>query len=273
MPWHVLPRGAGDIQTGVQQTGFSWVRNDGLSMSYVDTYSLLGTSDKMAEPPFGANTSPADLQYVGVWTTPVPAGFCSDVPSFVLLLAATTWDSYSHANNIWIEFDLDTDGDGDYEYAVFNFDASLSGSLTDGRNLTWVQDLDTGAAEAWFFTQHQTNSGQFVLWLCGEQIGMNAEDFLVTSMNVDAYALDWYFGSGAFDAIEGMNIVPFGERYLTFFENGDVGYTELPPRSEKRGFGVIDFGDQLNATETGVLWLYGPGAPAGNSVKVWDFSE
>jgi hypothetical protein len=97
---------------------------------------------------------------------------------------------------------------------------------------------------------------------------MNAEDFFTTSMDVEAYAVDWYYGTGI-DAITGMNIVPLGERYFTVFANGDAGYTELPARSGTLGFGVIDFGDQLNATENGLLWLYGPGAPADNEVKAW----
>jgi len=271
MPWHVLPRGAGDVKTGVWQNGTAWVRNTGLSASYIDTYSLLGTSGEQPDPAYGANVAPADLRYVGVQTYPVPAGFCSDDPSFLMGLAANTWDRYSHANNIWIEFDLDTDGDGDYEYAVFNFDASgqFSSAPSDGRSLAWVYDIDAGTADAWFYTQHETNSGNFVLYFCGEQIGMNAADFFTTSMNVDAYAYDWYYSGTVPDAIEGMNVVPLGERYFTFFENGDAGYTVLPPRSAPLRFGVFDFGEQFNATENGVLWLYGPGAPADNEVKAW----
>ena len=91
-------------------------------------------------------------------------------------------------------------------------------------------------------------------------------------MNVDAYAYDWYF-SGNIDAIEGMNIVPFGERYLTYFENGDVGYTAPEPRPAKRGFGSVLHPVLGVHRRAGVLWLFGPGAAAGNEVKVWDFSE
>ena len=271
MPWHVLPRGAGDIQTGVRQNGLNWVRNTGVATSYIDTYSLLGVSDEMpGDPALGGNEAPADLRYVGVQTYPVPAGFCGAEDSFVMSLAANTWDRYSHASNIWIEFDLDVDGDGAFDYAVFNFDASgaFSSVPSDGRSLTWVYDLNANTADAWFYTTHETNSGNFVLTFCGDQIGMNAEDFFTTSMNVEAYAIDWYYGTGI-DAITGMNIVPLGERYYTVFANGDAGYTELPARSGTLGFGVIDFGDQLNATENGLLWLYGPGAPADNEVKAW----
>ena len=61
--------------------------------------------------------------------------------------------------------------------------------------------------------------------------------------------------------------VPLGERYFTLFANGDAGFTTLPPRSTRLGFNILDFGDQLNETETGVLWLYGPGAPV--EARTW----
>jgi hypothetical protein len=117
------------------------------------------------DPPLGGNMAPADLRWVGVQTYPVPAGFCSDEPSFLMGLAANTWDRYTHANNILIQFELDTTGDGNVDYLVYNFDASLSGQLSDGRSLAWVEDLNAGTADAFFFTQHETNSGNFVLYL------------------------------------------------------------------------------------------------------------
>lgn len=185
-----------------------------------------------------------------------------------MAFAINTWDRQSHVNVIEYDVYLDTNSDGAPDYVVFNFDASLSTSLSDGRNVTWVVDLATGASDAWFFTGHNTNSGNTVLTFCADQIGMDASDLLATSMNVDVYAFDWYYRAGAIDAIEGMNVVPLGERYLTLFQGGDVGYTTLPARSTRTAFGIIDFGDQLNETETGVLWLYGPGAP--NEVRTWE---
>jgi minor extracellular serine protease Vpr len=269
MPWHVLPRGAGDVFTSVNLNGRQFARNLGRSDTFIDTYSLLGTSDQQPAPLPGMAEAPADIRYFGVQTYPVPAGFCSDDESFIMSFAVTTWDRQTHANLIEYDLYLDMNGDGIPEYVVFNFDASFSGQLADGRNLTWVADLATGIAEAFFFTYHPTNSANTVLTICGEQIGMNAEDFFVTSMNADLYAFDWYNRPDAVDAIEGMNIVPLGERYLTAFGNGDVVYTELPGRSPALRFEVLDFGDQLNATETGLLWLYGPGAPEDNEAKAW----
>ena len=272
MPWHVLPRGAGNIQSGVRQNGLNWVRNTGVAASYIDTYSLIGMSDRQPDAPvLGGNAAPADLRYVGVQTYPVPAGFCGAESSFVMSFAVNTWDRYSHAAaNIWIEADVDVDGDGLADYAIFNFDNSggFSSAPSDGRAVTWVYDLSTGSADAWFYATHETNSGNVVLTFCGDQIGLNANDFFTTSMGVDVFANDWYYGGGE-DAITGLNVVPLGERYYTIFGNGDAGLTELPARSGALPFGVIDFGDQMNATENGLLWIYGPGAPADNEAQAW----
>lgn len=267
VPWHVLPRGAGDIVSGVRQNGLNWVRNDGVAASYIDTYSLIGTSEDMPSPIPGGNAGEVDLRYVGVQTYPVPAGYCSDVESFVMSFAVNTWERQSHAMSTSFIFYLDMDEDGLYDYAVLNRDVSFS-NVTDGRNLTWVLDLVTGSSEAFFFTTHETNSGNTILTFCGDQIGLNAEDFLAESFNVDLEGQDFYFG-GPSDFILGMNVVPLGERYYTIFHNGDIAYTVLEARSGTLGFSVIDFGDQLNQTENGLLWIYGPGAPANNEAKVW----
>lgn len=267
VPWHVLPRGAGNIMTGVRQTGLNWVRNMGVAASYIDTYSLIGTSPNLPSPMPGANEGEVDLRYVGVQTYPVPAGFCSDVDSFVMSFAVNTWERQTHAISTSFIFYLDMDKDGLDDYAVLNRDVSFN-NVTDGRNLTWVLNLVTGDADAFFFTTHETNSGNTVLTFCGDQIGLNASDFLSTSFDVDVEGEDFYYG-GPSDFILDMNVVPLGERYFTVFANGDAAYTVLPPKSGPLGFFVFDFGGPLNETETGLLWLYGPGAPPNNEAKAW----
>lgn len=269
IPWHILPRSAGNVEYGTQQNGFSWVRNTGKAETLVDTFSLIGLSDDLPEGGPGEQSPTPDFKYIGVQTYPVPAGFCSDVESFVMGFAVHTWERITLPNTVIFEFDLDTDPDNPGpEYAVVNADLNFltQGTIDDGRNATWVINTQTGEASAFFFTQHATNSANTLLLFCGEQIGMNAEDFFTTSFGVDAFAIDLYY-EGPGDQLLGMNVVPLGERYLVGFDNGDAVTTLLPPRSGKLGVFVLDFGEQLNATEIGILSLTGPGAPEGNEAQ------
>ena len=132
----------------MRQTSSGWARNVGMSEVYIDTYSLLGTSPDQPNPPVneGVNAAPADLRYFGVQTYPVPAGFCSNNDSFVMAFAINTWDRQSHVNTTEFDVYLDTDSDGEADYVVFNFDLSLTGQLSDGRNVPVVLwDFDSSA--------------------------------------------------------------------------------------------------------------------------------
>ena len=71
---------------------------------------------------------------------------------------------------------------------VFNFDLSLSSAVSDGRQVTWAADLNTGAATAFFFAEHSMNTGNTVLLICGEQIGLTGTDMLATNVDMDVFA-------------------------------------------------------------------------------------
>jgi hypothetical protein len=168
--------------------------------------------------------------------------------------------------------DLDTNGDGQIDYAVFNFDLSLSGGLSDGRNLTHVFDATSGETSAFFFTEHDTNSANTILLLCGEQIGMNAANF-GQPIDATALALDWYnhgtdVDFGIRDVIDNLVITPMGERYLGVFAQGGVGATLLPGRTFDF-LSVIELGaTPANRGEMGLLLLYRAGAPEGQEAGV-----
>ena len=53
---------------------------------------------------------------------------------------------------------LDIDLDGVDDYMVTNADPSGPWGVSDGRQLTWTIDLATGAADAWFYAEHATNT-------------------------------------------------------------------------------------------------------------------
>ncbi|CAN5830811.1 S8 family serine peptidase [soil metagenome] len=250
--WHVLPRAAGKVV----QLGNGNLRNQGIEPAPVESYSLLATSPNLPEGGPGEQSPTPDIRRAGVQTYPVPAGFCSADESFILAFAFNTWERQTHAIapaefQVW----LDVDQDGTDDYVVFTADLSLS--LSDGRVVTWVFDLATGALSAFFFADHDTNSGNMVMLICGEQIGMNAANFFEP---VDAsYAVvDWYFG-GPGDGTGTLKIAPLGERYLGLVD-GDIFATIA--RKSTATFEVLDFGpDGTNPGELGVLLLFRDGAP------------
>jgi hypothetical protein len=253
-----------NITLGGEESGTVDLTNNGIGTAYIDTYSLIGTSEDLPAGGPGENTAIVDLRYVGAATFLVPAGFCSADPSFVMAFSVNTWERQTHANApAAFEFDLDTNQDGALDYAVINLDGSFSG-LTDGRNFTWVVNLATNQASAFFSTDHGTNSGNTVLTFCGEQIGMNATN-LGQPIDMQVLAVDTYFTGDVTDELTDITVIPGGERYL--------GSVNDIPTGATNALTVVDFGaDGTNPTETGVLLLLDAaradgnrgGAPAGN---------
>ncbi|NED94931.1 S8 family serine peptidase [Phytoactinopolyspora alkaliphila] len=257
VPWHVLPRQTGDVRETKVRDSLRLV-NTGVGDAAVETYSLIAESERQERGDAGEGMPTPDFRYLGVATAPVPAGFCSDDESFVMTFAVNTWERQTHANvPSSFEFWLDTGQDGAADYVVVNRDLSFAG-YDDGRNATFVVDLATGTADAWFFTDHDTNSANTVLPICGEQIGMTAADF-GTPMDVTAVATDIYFG-GPGDEVGGITIAPMGERFLGVFGDGSVGFGTVPARGRET-LGYVDTGETVNTTETGLLLLYRGGAP------------
>lgn len=262
LAWHVLPRLSGEATAsndtvtitgdvdGVP-SGTVTLNNSGVGFAGIDGYSLIGESPSLPAGPEGSQLPTIDLRYAGIQTIPVPAGFCSGDESFVLLLAVNTWDRQTHANApAAFEWDLDTTGDGDADYAVYNLD--LNGDLSDGRNAVYVEDLEAGTASIFFFTDHGTNSGNTVLTLCGEQIGMNADDFFAP-ITADLYAFDTYFTGRATDQILGMEFAPLGERYFPIVGDDGFGGGDVAAGGSET-LTVLDYGAAgTNPSETGVL--------------------
>ena len=262
LAWHVLPRQSGEATASKDTvtitgefdgvpSGTVTLNNAGVGLAGIDGYSLVGESPVLPTGGAGEGLPTVDLRYAGVQTIPVPAGFCSGSASFVLLLAVNTWERQTHANApAAIEWDLDTDGDGEYDYAIFNLD--LAGNLSDGRNAVYALDIAADETTIFFFTDHGTNSGNTVLTICGEQIGMNAADF-GTPITADVLAVDTYFTGRVTDVITDVEFSPLGERFFPVvgadgFGSGDV------PAGGSANLHVLDFGAAgTNPSETGVL--------------------
>jgi len=253
MPWHVLPRKAANVKSrtrlnikkGVDEIS---LKNTGVGTAQLDAFSLIALSDNQSSGGLGEQSPTPDIRAVGVSTIPVPAGFCSANDSFVWVFAINSWERQQHLLPVSYQVVLDTNQDGAPDYVVLNRDLSGPTTITDGRQLTWVLDVATGTLGAFFFAEHATNTGNTMLTICGEQIGMNASNFLNTPVNTDVFADDFYFG-GPGDAVTGLTITPLGERYLGTTE-GDI------PAQSKGILNVQDFGELPgNSPELGLMLI------------------
>lgn len=91
------------------------------------------------------------------------------------------------------------------------------------------------------------NTGNTVLLICGEQVGLTGTDMLATNVDMDVVAQDFYYG-GPGDLIEGLTVTPLGERF--FGLPNDVPGNANDPA----GLLVFDFGVfPGNSPELGVL--------------------
>lgn len=258
MAWHVLPRKSSELsgrQTLTFQDGVDTIalRNKGAGIAQNDAYALIGTSPEMPEGDAGEGEPTPDLRAVGVNTFPVAEGFCSAQPSFVWAFAINTWEPQQHllpvSHLIYLQANLDDDEELEIDALVLNRDAAAGppgfNQIGDGRQLTFALDFVSGSASAFFFAEHATDTGNTVLYICGEQIGMSGPDLLTTSVEMTVEAQDFYYG-GPGDMIEGMTITPLGERYF--------GIPEDIAGNSTGSMTVVDFGAfPGNSPEYGVM--------------------
>jgi subtilisin family serine protease len=255
LAWHVLPRKDANVvpdTTDLIGGGFPEViglDNTGVGTAQNDAYALLAVSEDLPEGGLGELSPTPDIRAVGINTFRVPPFFCSAEESFIWAFTVNTWERQEHLVPVIVEVDLDIDQDGNFDYAVYNFDLSLSGSLSDGRQVTWAEDLVNGGASAFFFAEHSMNTGNTVLYICGEQVGLTGTDMLTTNVDMEVYTDDWYNG-GPGDSVTGLTVTPLGEQYFGV-ANDLPGNTYDP-----NGLSVFDFGPfPGNSPELGVMLL------------------
>ena len=255
--WHVLPRQAARVvpsTTQLQGVLFPEIiglDNQGVGTAQTDAYSLIALSPDIPEGGAGVQEPTPDIASVGINTFPVPAGFCSGQNSFLWAFAINSHERQRHlvqpvSHQIW----LDTNLDGSADYVLLNRDFSFN-NVTDGRQLSWVFNLNSGSASAFFFAEHATNTGNTVLLLCGEQIGLTGTDMLATNVDITSVlAQDFYYGGPGDEVVAPgtLTVTPLGEQY--FGLPSDVpGNTNNPA-----GLFVFDFGPfPGNTPELGVL--------------------
>jgi subtilisin family serine protease len=255
LAWHVLPRKAARVTpstTAIVPGSFPQViglNNTGVGTAQNDAYALLAVSPNQPEGPLGGQSPTPDIRAVGINTFPVPAGFCSASPSFLWAFAVNTWERQQHLLPVSHQIYLDTNQDGTDDYVVLNRDASGLGTITDGRQLAWVVNLATGVSSAFFYAEHSTSTGNTVLYICGEQVGLNGTDMLTTNVDMDVVAQDFYYG-GLGDLVEGLTVTPLGERFYGV-------PSDVPGKTgDPAGLAVYDFGlFPGNSPELGLMLI------------------
>lgn len=252
LAWHVLPRKAAELK-GRTQLDFDGgvdtidLTNTGVGTAQNDAFALIATSPNMAEGAQGDQMPTPDLRAVGVNTFPVPANFCSGSASFIWAFALNTWERQSHVLPVSHQVWLDTNQDGTLDFVVLNRDLSGLNTIGDGRQVTWAVNLATGGASAFFFAEHSTNTGNTVLYICGEQVGLTGADMLSTNVDATVVTQDFYFG-GPGDTVGGLTITPLGEQYF--------GITSDIPGKSDGTLTVIDFGAfPGNSPELGLMLI------------------
>ena len=240
LPWQVLPRQAARVEPMRTQLNFSAsdqdtieLQNQGIGTAQLDAYTLLALSAERASGDRGAQMPTPDIRAVGVQTLIVPADVCTS--QFLWAFAINSWERQTHLVPVSYEVWLETTQDGIPDFVVLNRDITFD-NVSSGQQLSWVVNLSTATAEVLFFAEHATNTGNTVLLICGEQVGLSAADLQTTNVDVFVVATDFYFG-GPGDTVSGLTIRPQGERFVAETSDipgnstGTMTVTDLGPSS------------------------------------------
>lgn len=261
LPWHVLPRKAADVAVDRDKKDVTFT-NNGVSDTLLEVYDLIATSDDLPEGARGEQNPVPDFRAAGVAFYTGPETGCAS--ELLVAFAVNTWERQTHANApSSFEFDIDVDNDGLADYAVLNADlsfASASFNLSDGRNVVFAIDLETNALSAFFFADHDTNSGNTVLLVCGEQIGLDSQSVQQRKAGV-GLAVDIYFQGVVTDVVDfpmgaGISLPPLR------VGNQPVQFIPLAPGEsvDARLFAI--------SQSQGALVLVRGGAPQGEEVII-----
>jgi hypothetical protein len=249
----VLPRKVARLvperSTFTSSTKYLGLENTGVGTAQTIALSLLATSKNLPQGGMGKEAPTPDIRAVGIATIPVEAGECGDDDSFQWVFGINTWERQELLGAVRHEIYIDVDLDGEDDYVVYNGDLESS-DLKDGRQVTWVLNLFTDIKTRVYFVNHASNTGNTLLMICAEQIGMSASDLGTTSVNVSVQTADSFF-QGPGDSIStGLMVTPGGERFVG--STTDV----LPNTNDSNALTIEDNGGDLfpgNSPELGLM--------------------
>jgi minor extracellular serine protease Vpr len=218
VPWHVLPRAAGDItanrpvvSTGSNNSTVTLSANGPINGGF-SAYALTGTSGRIPRGQLagaGQNQADIDLRAVGVRT------FGADG---VVQFAVSTWDERSHpAYPAGFDIAVDSDRDGNTDWFVFQ--QEQGGFASTGAPLVWVQSASGGPASAYFVLIADLNSTlrEFTVPMSALGIAPGQQfDFSVV-------AYDNYFSGVVTDSIGTMTYTAEAPRYVLGGALGEGG--------------------------------------------------
>jgi hypothetical protein len=274
MPWHVLPRKSADVSVKIPygqpiplddttHTASVEIRNKGVGDAQITGYSLLGRGDDREGGERGEGLPNPDMRAVGVTTYGAAPGDCAATSNFIWAFAFNMFERKASPVGTIHEVDIDTNNDGTNDYAIINQDASGITTLTDGRQVTAVINLATGASIARFFVEHATNSTNVVQYVCGNDLGLGLAD-IGKPMKADFFAYSWYFG-GTESHIGPFVITPAGEEYsgsvpgdvLSFQQTGTLTVRQwglFPGTTPHQGLMLINNSDFGSANRGGATF-------------------
>lgn len=257
LAWHVLPRLSPQVKAPATvkfKNGLASAKltNKGVGDGSYTPFSLIGENPvKPVAGEQGSGEPNVTARYLGAVTFPVPTTFCAS--GLLVQFGVQTWVPVTHANYpLEIDIYLDTNRDGTDDFVAYTKEIGTFAS--DGRNAVFAGPV-AGPQQAFFFTEHGTNSGAFVLTVCGEQVGLTSGD-AGKLVDVTAYTFDNYFIGTLTSSIPGTMGV-LNERYVPT----DAAFTQIidavdVAAKSSTPFGIVDFGAfGTSATEAGLLLL------------------
>jgi minor extracellular serine protease Vpr len=237
MPWHILPRKSAQLVAHVPKgqlpatdpvtgAGVVPVKNKGVGDANIFAYSLLGTGPDTPRGDRGEQQPNPTIRAAAVNTFLTPAGqVCSVNPNFVWEFAFHMYERKASPVGTIHEVDIDVNNDGAYDFAVISQDVGGVTALSDGRQVTAVINLATGASVARFFVEHATNSRNVILRACGSDMGLT-QAAIGQPMNVEYFAYSWYFGGEVTSALGPFAITPYGEEFAGPVDGALVAYQQ-----------------------------------------------